>query len=205
MTVIVGMVASDMKTSLQEQQNWNHATESVQMKKLAFARDDEPEGPRPSPSFIKRFLRYFYNRFLRLHGSAEQIAWGGAVGLFVAMTPTMGIQMCIAIAIAAFFKINKVAAAATVWVTNPATAPVIYWINYVLGAKLLGYPVKVGFLSNPSWETFWHTGKHVFSSLMLGGSITGVILALIGYFVFLTMLKTAREKTRRLRRKRKEQ
>ncbi|OEU45326.1 MAG: hypothetical protein BBJ60_08105 [Desulfobacterales bacterium S7086C20] len=154
---------------------------------------------------MRRFLRYFYNRFIRLHGSAEQIAWGGAVGLFVAMTPTMGIQMCIAIAIAAFFKINKVAAVATVWVTNPATAPVIYWINYVLGAKLLGYPVKVGFLSNPSWETFWHAGKHVFSSLMLGGSITGLILALIGYFVFLTMVKTAREKARRLRRKRKEQ
>ncbi len=175
------------------------------MKKLAFVRDDEPEGPRPSPGFIRRFLRYFYDRFLRLHGSAEQIAWGGAVGLFVAMTPTMGIQMFIAIAIAAFFKINKVAAAATVWVTNPATAPFIYWINYVLGAKLLGYPVKVGFLSNPSWETFCNAGKHVLSSLMLGGSIAGVILAFIGYFVFLTMVRTAREKAHRLRQRREKQ
>lgn len=161
---------------------------------------EKPE--RPHGNVIGRFLKYFYNRFIRLHGSAEEIAWGSAVGLFVAMTPTMGLQMGMAVAIAAFFKINKVAAAATVWVTNPATAPVIYWINYQLGAQLLGYPVEAGFFSNPSWETFWHSGKHVFSSLLLGGGIAGVCLGTIGYFVTLNMINTAREKARRLREKR---
>lgn len=147
----------------------------------------------------KRFFTYFYHRFIRLHGSAEEIAWGSAVGLFIAMSPTMGFQMCMAIAVAAFFKINKVAAAATVWVTNPATAPVIYWINYHLGAKLLGCPVYPLFFSSPSWDSFWNSGKQAFLSLVVGGVITGVVLGVIGYIITLNLVKTARKKTHRFR------
>jgi hypothetical protein len=134
------------------------------------------EWAKPSPGRIRRFARYFYNRFIRLYGNAVPIA--------------------------AFFRISKVAAAAAVWLTNPATAPFIYWFNYKLGAKILGYPMQARFLSNPSWETFWYSGKHVFVSLTLGGIITGVILGLVGYFVTLAMVKTAREKARRFRQKR---
>jgi len=155
----------------------------------------------PAPCRIKRMARWFYDRFVRLHGSPKQVAWGSALGLFVAMSPTMGFQMAIAIAMAAFFRISKVAAAAAVWVTNPATAPIIYWFNYKLGAKLLGYPVNAQFLSNPCWETFWHAGTHAIVSVTLGGVITGIAIALPGYFVILTMVQTAREKARRLRQK----
>ena len=171
----------------------------------ALLAEGRAEWSKPSPGRIRRFARYFYNRFLRLHGSPEQIAWGAAVGFFVAMSPTMGFQMCISVPIAAFFKISKLAAAAAVWLTNPATAPLIYWINYKMGAKLLGYPLKAGFLANPSWNTFWHSGTHVFVSLTLGGIITGIIVGLVGYFVTLAMVKATREKARRLRRKRAQQ
>jgi len=102
----------------------------------------------PAPGRVKRFARWFYNRFVRLHGSPEQIAWGTALGLFLAMSPTMGLQMAIAIPLAAFFKISKLAAAGAVWLTNPATAPFIYWFNFKLGAKILGYPLKAGFLAD---------------------------------------------------------
>jgi uncharacterized protein (DUF2062 family) len=119
------------------------------------------------------------------------------------MSPTMGLQMAIAIPLAAFFRISKLASAAAVWLTNPATAPFIYWFNYKLGAKLLGYPLKVGFLSNPSWETFWRAGTHAIFSLTLGGIISGIIVALPGYFITLVMVRTAREKARRLRQRRK--
>lgn len=150
---------------------------------------------------IKKYSRYFYDRFVRVHGSPEQIAWGAALGLFVAMSPTMGIQMYLAVPLAALFKISKVAAAASVWVTNPLTAPFLYGLNYMLGAKLLGYPLKCQFISNPSWESFWHSSRHVIVSLVLGGAITGVILGIVGYFVVLGMVKAAREKASRLKRK----
>jgi len=155
----------------------------------------------PGPNRIKRFARWFYDRFVRLHGSPNQIAWGAALGLFVAMSPTMGFQMAIVIPIAAFFRISKVAAAAAVWLTNPATAPFIYWLNYKLGAMLLGYPVKAGFLANPSWEAFWHAGRHALLSLTVGGLITGIGVAISGYVITSTLVTTARNKAARLQRK----
>ena len=177
-----------MKRSLQDQK---------------YAANPNPDWPNPSASRTRRFARYFYDRFIRLHGSPEQVAWGAAVGFFVAMTPTMGIQTCLAVPIAAFFRINKVAAAATVWLTNPVTAPFIYGFNYMLGGKLLGYPLKAAFFSNPSWESLWYSGKHVLLSLTVGGTLTGIFVALAGYFLTLAMVRTAREKARRLRQKMK--
>ena len=72
--------------------------------------DLDLEWPNPRRDSVKKFARYFYNRFIRLHGSPEAIAWGAAVGFFFAMTPTMGIQTYLAVPIAALFRISKVAA-----------------------------------------------------------------------------------------------
>jgi uncharacterized protein (DUF2062 family) len=155
------------------------------------------------PSRARTFSRYVYDRFLRLHGSPKQIAWGAAVGLFVAMTPTMGIQTLLAVPLAAFLKISKVAAATTVWVTNPVTAPFLYGLNYMIGARLLGHPPEAPFLSNPCWETLWNSGRHVVLSLTLGGLITGIIVAFGGYFVVLAMVTEAREKAHRLKERMK--
>lgn len=155
------------------------------------------------PGRTKKLIRAFYDRFLRLHGSPEQIAWGAAVGFFVAMTPTMGIQTYLAVPIAALFGLSKVAAAATVWMTNPVTAPFLYGLNYMIGARLLGYPLRTPFLSNPSWETFWHAGERVMLALTLGGVITGAIVAVVGYFVVLAMVRAAREKATHLKLRRK--
>ncbi|NVL89586.1 MAG: DUF2062 domain-containing protein [Desulfobacterales bacterium] len=163
------------------------------------------ELPNPAGGRIRRFARYFYDRFIRLHGSPEQIAWGAAAGFFVAMSPTMGIQTIIAVPIAAFFKISKVTAAATVWLTNPVTAPFIYGFNYMAGAKLLGYPLKTSFFSSPSWETLWYSGKSVFLSLLVGGTVTGIIVGAAGYFLVLGVVRTAREKAHRLRRKKRDE
>ena len=154
---------------------------------------------RSSPGRTRRFFRYFYDRFVRLHGSPRQIAWGAALGFFVAMTPTMGIQTYIAIPLAALFRISKVAAATTVWLTNPLTAPFIYGFNYMAGAKLLGYSLEVSFASNPSWQTLWDSGKCVFLALTVGGVMTGTVVGVAGYFLTLSMVTAAREKARRLK------
>ena len=171
------------------------------VREVEYPTEQTSETPNLPRSSIRGFGRYFYDRFIRLHGSPEDVAWGAAVGFFVAMTPTMGIQTLLAVPVAAFFRINKIAAAATVWLTNPVTAPFIYGFNYMVGAKLLGYPLKAVFFSSPSWEIFWYSGRHVFLSLTVGGILTGIIAGLVGYFVTLVMVRAAREKARRLRRK----
>ena len=117
------------------------------------------------------------------------------------MSPTMGIQTYIALSMAALFRVSKVAAAITVWITNPITAPFIYGFNYMAGAILLGYPLNHPLFSNPSWETVWHSSRSVFSCLVVGGILTGIVAGVASYFLILGMVRTAREKARRLKRK----
>ena len=111
----------------------------------------------------------------------------------------MGIQTYIAVPLAALFRISKVAAASTEWLSNPFTAPFIYGFNYMLGAKLLGYPLETSFTSDPSWQTLWHSGKCCFLALTVGGILTGIVVGVAGYFLTLSMIKTAREKAHRLK------
>lgn len=162
--------------------------------------DEESLGSE-SPSFFRtrKFARYFYERFIRLQGSPERIAWGAAVGIIVGMTPAMGFQTFIAVPIAAFFRISKIAAAAGVWLTNPLTAPFIYGLNYMVGAKLLRYPLKTAFLADPSWATLWLSSKTVLLSLTVGGILTGVPTAVAGYFLAFWIVTAAREKARKLK------
>ncbi|MCZ6651473.1 MAG: DUF2062 domain-containing protein, partial [Planctomycetota bacterium] len=58
---------------------------------------------------------------------------GLAIGVFVAMTPTIGAQMVIAAAIAASFRANKILAMAAVWISNPVTMVQIYYVNWRIG------------------------------------------------------------------------
>jgi uncharacterized protein (DUF2062 family) len=90
-----------------------------------------------------------------------------------------------------------------VWLTNPVTAPVIYGFNYMAGAKMLGYPLNAPFFSNPSWQTLWYSGKNVFLALMVGGTLTGMVVGTAGYFLTLAMVRAGREKARQLKLLRK--
>jgi uncharacterized protein (DUF2062 family) len=111
----------------------------------------------------------------------------------------MGIQTYIAILLAALFRISKVAAATTVWLTNPLTAPFIYGFNYMAGAKMLGYPLEVAFTSDPCWQTLWHSGKCVFFALTVGGIMTGIVVGVGGYFLTMSMVTAARAKAHRIK------
>ncbi len=88
-------------------------------------------------SYIRQF-KLNVLRFLRLRDTPDEIAKGFALGVFVGLTPTMGIQIPIAIVVAMLLKKNKIAAAIGVWVTNPLTAPFIYAFEYEMGRILLG-------------------------------------------------------------------
>jgi len=156
--------------------------------------------PPPDSGYIKRFLFQMYNRFVRLRGTPEQIAWGAAIGFFVAMTPTMGIQTYIVVPLAALLGVSKLAAAIAVWITNPLTAPFLYGFNYMIGAMILGYPLKMNVFSNASWTVLYHSGRQVFHCLWVGGLVTGVILGIAGYFFAEGIIITARAKSEQLKK-----
>ena len=56
-----------------------------------------------------------YERFLKIRGQPREIALGFALGLFVGMTPFIGLHTVTAVPLAALLKWNKISAAVAVW------------------------------------------------------------------------------------------
>ncbi len=73
---------------------------------------------------------------------AAEVAWAVAIGLFIGLTPTMGIQMYIAGGVWLLcrpfgFRFNLPVAVAMVWVSNPLTVVPIYYAFLVVGGLVL--------------------------------------------------------------------
>ena len=87
-------------------------------------------------------IRWLYHRVIRpiltAHDSPEAVAGGVAWGLAIALTPTLGVQMPIALLVATLFGCNRVVAVSMVWLSNPLTALPLYYGEYVVGLRLLG-------------------------------------------------------------------
>jgi uncharacterized protein (DUF2062 family) len=126
-------------------------------------------------------------RFVRLRGLPEEIARGMALGIFIGMTPTMGLQMPIALVFAYIFRENRLAAILGVWITNPVTAPFIYGFEYEFGRNILGMEY-VKFPGELSWESVGQVGYEVLAPLWLGGIICGIVCGAIAYRVTLRLV-----------------
>lgn len=85
-------------------------------------------------------LQRIVRRVARGSGTPEQIALGVALGVFVAFTPTVGLQMIIAAGLATLLHANRLAAVLPVWITNPVTVIPIYCFNYWIGRLVMGGP-----------------------------------------------------------------
>jgi len=130
-------------------------------------------------------------RFIRLKGSPEYVAKGMALGIFIGMTPTFGMQMLIAAGFALIFKQHKIAAILGVWITNPITAPAIYALEYETGRLILNVerarlPLEftLSSLKSLSWE--------ILGPMCLGSLLYGVICAGIAYAVTFRFLPLAK-------------
>jgi len=131
-------------------------------------------------------LKKAYVRFLKIRGTPREIALGFALGIFVAMSPTMGFQMVVAIPIAAMLKWNKIASAMAVWVSNPFTAPFIYGPTYFVGAKIMGMPMGLNAANAAGGSTmlaFAEKAPKIFGAMTLGGVVLGLPLAVISYYL----------------------
>lgn len=157
--------------------------------------------------YITRSLKKIYERFLKIRGRPREIALGLALGIFIGMTPSMGIQTAIAVFLAALFKWNKFSAATGVWITNPLTAPFIYSFNYLIGARLLeikrGYslPAEIG-ISRMS--QMFHKAPEVFWALILGGAILSLPLAVAGYYCSYSAITRYQERIKKTVAKQRE-
>jgi len=141
-------------------------------------------------SFQKQNLagifRRLYERFIMIRGEPREVALGFALGIFIGMTPTVGVQTPIAIFFAALFKWSKLSAAIGVWISNPFTVPIIYGVTYITGAKLLNLDPVFNMPLSPTWSTLkamLQKAPRAFGAMTVGGAILGLPLAIFSYYL----------------------
>ena len=151
-----------------------------------------------------------WRRILQLEGSSHSIALGTAIGLFVAMTPTVGLQMIIILIISLVIPANRLAGFIMVYVSNPLTMIPIYWLDYWVGLKCLAqqgltrsnfeqrWLEAQGKASEVGWyegtlELLRSIGNDVLGPLFLGGAVVGLLCALPAYPVTLRLVQQYRD------------
>jgi uncharacterized protein len=148
-------------------------------------------------AYFRKKIKYLYVRLLRLKGEPHELALGMAIGIFSGMMPVLPFQIALAIAIALFFKASKITAALGTWVRNPLNWYFVYFLDYKLGAYLLGleggYEIIKSVLASiyrhdeisVIWNTLFSSGFAIVSALLIGGMITGIVAAVPSYFISL--------------------
>lgn len=163
-------------------------------------------------------LRPILRWVLRLRSSPKAIAGGLGIGVFVAFTPTFGIQLILTVLLATFFNMNRPASLIPVWITNPVTIAPIYSFNYWLGLKMWDGPplsevsglfINIGKTMTrlEFWEikeqimAIFHLSDDILIPLTLGSVAIGLVTGILTYFFsyqLLTAFLNRRAQKRRL-------
>lgn len=150
---------------------------------------------------IRPLLRWVF----KLRSSPRAIAGGLGLGMFIAFTPTVGIQIFLAIFLATLLGLNRPAAIVPVWITNPVTVAPVYTFNYLIGKQFWEGPpiseVSAMFASLGRTLTsfrIWditdqllamvNVGQEILIPLVIGSVIVGLVTGLATYAIALQLL-----------------
>lgn len=145
--------------------------------------------------------RAIVREILTLDDSPHSIALGTSIGMFLALTPTVGIQMLLVVLLAAathrFFYFNRVAALITVYVSNPITTIPLYWFFYEVGRSFVGGELTRqdfdGILDYNNFNEWWDTVLMLFieigEPLLVGSAIVATIGGVATYPLMLWLLR----------------
>lgn len=124
------------------------------------------------------------------------VALSFAIGVFVGMSPLLGIHLLLAVLIAWVFKLNKIATFTGVLITNPWTIIPIYSFSTWIGVKVLGMQEASYGVSETQLGMGALLGDlgSLLKPFVVGSCIFGAASAFIGYLVVLTTITTVRER-----------
>lgn len=142
-----------------------------------------------------RKLSAIKERLTAIKADPRKVSMGYAFGIFLASTPFIGVKVFIAIFFTWLLKWNKVAAIIGVYHVNLFTAPLFYGFSFLIGNRVLGthlcfaIPGKMtlGFLLG-----LFQGNISIFYSLLLGGFILGVPMALGAYWLSMKMIRSCK-------------
>lgn len=136
--------------------------------------------------FADRFRAIF-----ALSGPPRRIAFAFSAGIFIGMSPLLGLHTVMGFAAAWIFRLNTVAMLAGVYVTNPWTIVPIYTFATWIGALLLGID---GIIPSVDWNSAGVSSllselKPLLLPFVIGTTVCGFVSGAAGYFLLCFFLK----------------
>ncbi len=132
---------------------------------------------------IKRTLRYYWLKVLRLQDDPRKLAWGMALGVFLGVTPTIPFHTVIVLTLAPLFRISVITALLGIQIMNPLTIPFLYLTAFKVGHFLLhrGAPLRLPetYTLASCLDLIWRGGL----ALQVGGVIIAIPPAILSYFL----------------------
>jgi hypothetical protein len=146
---------------------------------------------------VLRLRRFVLKHVLHTNDTPHAIALGTSLAMFVAFLPLIGLQTVISMGLAALLRANKAVCIPIVWLTNPVTAPPIFFGCFLLGRAVLGgdgtgdADAVLARLEAKPAATFWQPAYwydwiaklwQVGLELWVGSLIVATVLAVASYF-----------------------
>src|SRR5262249_39111063 len=130
--------------------------------------------PPPPPGAVPRrsWLRRLYMTLRTEHRTPGKVAFAVGVGAFVGCSPLWGLHFALSVLVATLFRLNRMLVYAAANLSNPLTAPPLYFAEIQAGHRLLHgawLPISIRDV-----EALGVTG--VLSDLIVGSVVVGLVL-----------------------------
>ena len=168
---------------------------------------------------MSRLFKYLlYKKLIRpitrSEGSIRQVSWGVGIGVFFALTPTVGIQMYAVALIWALCRFilkshfNLPVSIAMVWISNPLTMIPLYYLFLVSGYAVLETHEKLSFAlfdqkfssfseMESTWELIIEATRFLIIDLgwpmVVGSLFFAIPFGIISFWVTTYMLSSYRQ------------
>ena len=150
--------------------------------------------------WIKARLSSLYGKIVGERKSAEFIARGWALGVFVGSVIPFGVQVYIALPLSFFLKGSKIGALTGTLISNPLSIIFLYPAQCWAGSRLLGRDISWEAISDAlkdvitqqDWSSLSQLSGHLVASFFAGGLMLAAVATPAAYFTVLTLVKNYR-------------
>lgn len=130
-------------------------------------------------------IRDKFREILKVKDTPHRIAMAFALGVFLGISPLLGLHTIGAFFLAWLLKLNRLVAIVGVYITNPWTIVPIYTFCIWVGAKLTGLERILPAVdwNDVSLMVFISELKHLIMPFLAGTIVVGSISAVASYFI----------------------
>lgn len=146
--------------------------------------------------YSQRTRRFILHRVLHADDPPHQLALAVAIGVFITITPTVGVQSILVVLVAWLLGANKLLGVPVLWISNPITIVPMYYGCYKVGVLLtqtdgvdpewwtaLADPPPAGWIESIAfyWSRFTEVAVPMWVGCLVVAAIAGPISYVISY------------------------